>query len=277
MKILSLFDGISGAFEAIKKVNTNFEYFSSEVDEACIYLTKQNKQINQLGDIKNFKKWEIPKIDLIIGGSPCQGFSSAGKQRGFKDNRSNLIEYYFEAIDYFKPKYFIFENVRMNFGDRAVISKKLKTDYLEINSNRFVPQSRNRLYWANFKINTLPPTPPYKNNLYQKNKKRFKKIKKEYTTLTDIIKCGKVDKECSFCIDANYYRTGNLNNYYNKRLKQVVFQWRDYVRRLFAEEVEILQGFPEGYTKCLSTIERYQALGNSFTVPVIEHIIRSIK
>lgn len=115
MNVLSLFDGIAGARQAFKKANLCVHnYFASEIDKYAIKIANKNhSDIIQLGDIKNYRDWDLPKIDIIIFGSPCQGFSMAGKMLNFNDPRSALFFTAVEILKRFKPKYFIMENVVM--------------------------------------------------------------------------------------------------------------------------------------------------------------------
>ena len=132
------------------------KYYSSEVDKYAIAISEKNyKKIVRLGDVTKWKDWDIDwsSIDLLIGGSPCQGFSFAGKQLNFKDERSKLFFEYVEILEHIKeqnPKVlFLLENVRMKKEYRDVISKFLGTDPILINSSLVSAQNRKRLYWTN--------------------------------------------------------------------------------------------------------------------------------
>ena len=107
MKVLSLFDWISCARLALDRAGINIKYyFSSEIDKYAIQVSKRHHpDIIQLGDINNGAEWKLPKIDLLIGGSPCQGFSFAGKQLNFNDPRSALFFEFVNILKIIKPKY----------------------------------------------------------------------------------------------------------------------------------------------------------------------------
>lgn len=151
MNVLSLFDGMSCGQIALNRANIPYEkYFASEIDKYAIKVTQHNyPNTIQLGDVTQLYDWHLPKIDLLLGGSPCTGFSFAGKMLNFDDPRSALFFWYVNALRYLKPKYFLFENVRMKKEIRDVISKELGVEPIEIDSALVSAQSRRRLYWTN--------------------------------------------------------------------------------------------------------------------------------
>ena len=108
MKVLSLFDGISCGMQALKGLNIPVEkYYASEIDKYAIEVSKKNhSEIIQLGDIENWKDWDIEwdEIDMLIGGSPCQGFTFAGKRLNFDDPRSKLFFTFYEILSYLRVK-----------------------------------------------------------------------------------------------------------------------------------------------------------------------------
>ncbi len=130
-------------------------YFASEIDKYAIQVTQKNyPKTIQLGDVKTI---EIPKnIDLIIGGSPCQGFSFAGKQLNFIDPRSRLFFDYVRVLEKVNPKYFLLENVKMKKEFQDIITRYLGVEPIEINSNLVSAQNRKRLYWTNIPGFELP-------------------------------------------------------------------------------------------------------------------------
>ena len=159
MNILSLFDGISCGMVALERANIKVDkYYSSEVDKYAIAVSEKNhKEIVRLGDVTKWKDWDIDwsSIDLLIGGSPCQGFSFVGKQLNFEDERSKLFFEYVEILKHIKeqnPKvFFLLENVRMKKEYRDVITRFLKVEPILINSSLVSAQDRKRLYWTNIK------------------------------------------------------------------------------------------------------------------------------
>jgi DNA (cytosine-5)-methyltransferase 3A len=147
MIVLSLFDGISCGMVALKRAGINVDkYYASEIDKYAIKVSNKNySEIIQLGDIRNWKTWYIEQPDIIIGGSPCTGFSFAGKQLNFKDERSKLIFQYFDILKFYNPKYFLLENVRMKKEYQDVISSYLGVEPILIDSSLLSAQSRKRL------------------------------------------------------------------------------------------------------------------------------------
>lgn len=155
MKILSLFDGMSVAQQALTELGLKFEYYASEIDEYAIAVTQSNyPDTIQLGDIVNLKISNegaiLPEIDLLIGGSPCQDLSIAKKDRkGLGGERSGLFYEYVRIRDETKPKYFILENVAsMGKESKDKISEILGVQPVMINASLVSAQNRKRLFWV---------------------------------------------------------------------------------------------------------------------------------
>ena len=132
----------------------NVKYYASEIDKYPIKVTQANfPNTIQLGDIQDIQpyKWQ-QSTDILVGGSPCQGFSFAGKQLNFADERSKLFFEFVRLRDKLKPKYFLLENVVMKKEYQDVISSYLGVQPLMLNSSLFTAQNRKRLYWTNFPI-----------------------------------------------------------------------------------------------------------------------------
>jgi DNA (cytosine-5)-methyltransferase 3A len=156
MNVLSLFDGMSCGLVALKRAGIKVDnYFASEIDKWAIKIAKKNHPgIIHLGDIHDYEKWELPKIDLILAGPPCQGFSCSGNRLDFNDPRSQL---FFKAIEILwdiqkiSPEVkFLIENVSSMRGSvRTELTELLEVDPIEINSNLVSAQNRNRNYWSN--------------------------------------------------------------------------------------------------------------------------------
>jgi DNA-cytosine methyltransferase len=158
IKVLSLFDGMSCGQIALNRAGFNVvEYNASEIDKHAIAVTMQNyPNTKQLGDVTQVTGLDVDGIDLIIGGSPCQGFSFAGKQLNFEDPRSKLFFEFVRILEEVKPKYFLLENVKMKKESEAVITKLLGVEPVEINSALVSAQNRRRLYWTNIPNVTQP-------------------------------------------------------------------------------------------------------------------------
>lgn len=149
--VLSLFDGMSCGQLALQKLGIKVkQYYAAEIDKHAIQVTQHNfPNTIQLGDVtKVFAKY-LPKIDLLIGGSPCQGFSFAGKQLAFDDPRSKLFFEFVRLKNECSPTYFMLENVKMKKEFEIIISKYMGVAPIEINSALLSAQNRVRLYWTN--------------------------------------------------------------------------------------------------------------------------------
>ena len=167
MNVLSLFDGMSCGQIALDKLGIPVKnYFAAEIDKYAIQVAKSNyPDMVHLGNVQNIQTSGTHlmdefdcghKIDLLIGGSPCQGFSFAGKQLNFDDPRSQLFFEYVRLLKALKPKYFLMENVKMKKESMAIITEYLGVEPIEINSNLVSAQNRKRLYWTNIPMKGLP-------------------------------------------------------------------------------------------------------------------------
>ena len=185
MNVLSLFDGMSCGQIALEKVGFQVDkYFASEVDKPAIKVAKANyPDTVHLGDVRDVKADDLPQIDLLIGGSPCQGFSFAGKQLNFDDPRSKLFWEYVRLLRELQPKYFLLENVKMKQESMDVITEALGVEPIFINSNLVSAQNRQRYYWTNIPMDKLPDD--------------------KGIMLKDILEDGFVDRDKAHCIDAN--------------------------------------------------------------------------
>ena len=259
MKVLSLFDGCGMTYQALKNLNVKVDkYYASEIDKYAIQIAKKNHpDIVCLGDVTSWRDWNIEKPDLIVAGSPCQGFSFAGKQLNFNDPRSALFFEFVNILKHYKPKYFLLENVKMKKEYQDTISDILGVDPVLINSALVSAQNRKRLYWCNWELD---------------------QPKDQGIVLKDILETGKVDREKSHCLDANYFKGGNLKSYFEKNRRQLVFLDNDHIsyRKLHPIECERLQTLPDNYTEGVSNTQRFRMIGNGFTVKVIEHILQKI-
>lgn len=162
MKILSLFDGISCGRIALERAGIPVEvYYASEIKQDAIKVSKDNyPDIIQVGDITKLKGEDFSGVDIIIGGSPCQSFSNAGKKEGF-DGKSGLFYEFVRMLKEVKPKYFLLENVKMKKEWQDKITEILREIYpntkvYNINSKLVSAQLRNRFYWTNIQNITQP-------------------------------------------------------------------------------------------------------------------------
>ena len=148
---LSLFDGISCGQEALKRAGISTRiYLASEIEKYPKQITRKNHPLTvQLGDVTKVVADDLPHVNLLMGGSPCQGFSFAGKQLNFDDPRSALFFEFVRLLKECKPDYFLLENVRMKQEYQDIISEHLGVKPVMINSALVSAQNRNRLYWTN--------------------------------------------------------------------------------------------------------------------------------
>lgn len=149
--VLSLFDGMSCGQLALQKLGVPIKaYYAAEIDKYAMKVTQHNfPNTIQLGDVCGILPEKLPKIDLLIGGSPCQGFSFSGKMLAFDDPRSRLFFEFVRLKEALKPTYFLLENVPMKKAHRAIITQYMGISPLTLNSNWFSGQNRERLYWTN--------------------------------------------------------------------------------------------------------------------------------
>jgi DNA-cytosine methyltransferase len=289
MNILSLFDGMSCGQIALNKVGVKYDnYYAAEIDTHAIKVTQANyPNTIQLGDVTKIQAKDLPPIDLLIGGSPCQSFSNAGKGQGF-EGKSGLFWEYVRILEEVKPKHFLLENVKMREEWRDIISGQMGVQPKEINSKHFVPQNRPRLYWTNIVIEDVPIGVNYKLNdileevvpdHYYLTEKQLGILNLNYNwSENEIIrhKAGKHQQDNIFrhdglmgCLSASSHGAAR------HLTKTYLPDGR--IRRLTENEAEKLQGVPINYTQGVSSSERYRMLGNGWTVDVIAHIFKNLK
>lgn len=283
MNVLSLFDGMSCGQIALEKAGIQVNrYYASEVDKYAIKVAKANyPNTLQLGDVTNWKEWDIDwsSIDLLIGGSPCQGFSFAGKQLAFDDPRSKLFFVYVDILNHIcevNPAVkFMLENVRMKKEHLDVISEKLGVDAFFINSGDCSPCVRSRYYWANFPIDY-----PDSNDVsfldcinedstdnimsdvwhdwWEKNKEF--QLSKKYSAIPS-------EKDKGICMTARQYASWNGNFIKTKSGK---------IRKPTKNELCKLSGLSIGYLNSVSQRQSELLTGNGWTVGVIAHIFSEL-
>lgn len=283
MNVLSLFDGMSCGRVALHQTGIHVDnYYASEIDKHAVKVSSHNWPKNKnMGDITKWNEWDIDwsKIDLIMGGSPCQGFSSLGKNEGLEDPRSALFFHYVDILNFVKSKNpnvkFILENVKMKNSDRGVISSYLGVDGILINAAEISPCSRPRYYWCNFKIDEIEPvrseyvdfvdTQSTDNTMsdgfhewWERNKD--KQLSKGYSKV--INGGGK-----GVCLTTRQYASWN-GNYIETP------EWR--LRKPTKSELALLVGAPSNYFDQCSQRQAEVMTGNGWDIRVIEHILKSM-
>lgn len=277
MNVLSLFDGISCGQVALQRAGAHVDnYFASEIKPNAIKVTQHHfPNTIQLGDIKNIVGKDLPKIDLIIGGSPCQGFSIVGLKEGFKDHRSSLFFEYVRLLEECNPDYFLLENVNMNYGHSKAISDILGVTPVQINSNLVSYQNRSRLYWSNIPI----IKPVDKCVSFQKYKDSdlsyLKKFKVNRTPSREIMWGeGLIGK----CRNVTHYDKINCLTLKQDRWSNSgLVAFEDFCRYLTTYELEQAQTLPKGYCDLLTRTQAENVLGDGWTVDVIAHIFRNFQ
>jgi DNA (cytosine-5)-methyltransferase 3A len=280
INVLSLFDGISCGQIALERQGFELEnYFASEIDEYAIQICKKNyPNTKHIGSVVDVKASDLPKIDLLIGGSPCQSFSTMGLYReemgdkvGF-EGKSGLFWEYVRVLKETKPKYFLFENVVMKKEWEDLISEALGVKPIKINSALLSHQRRNRLYWTNIP-NVKQPI-----DLGLDFRSIIETSVDEKYYLTERAVERVIEKQGfdlvtnkSKCLFATYYKNNS-----NSREGQIV-ETDGKLRRLTPKECEILQTLPIDYTKGFSDTQRYKAIGNGWTVDVISFIFSFLR
>lgn len=309
MIVLSLFDGMSCGQIALNQLGIKVDqYYASEIDKWAIQVTQKNyPDTIQLGDITKWREWDIDwaSINLVYGGSPCQGFSFAGKQLAFDDPRSKLFFEFVDIVNHIKSLNpdvkFLLENVRMKKEYLDVISEYMGVQPVMINSALVSAQNRVRFYWTNIGEIEQPED--------------------RGILLKDIIESGEVDREKSLVVTTRVagailkrYLTksqhqivitgGALRGRYNEdgkteqklevqhtgRANSITTVQKDSLciqsghqeptltwRKLTPLECERLQTVPDGYTEGVSNTQRYRMLGNGWTVEVIKHIFSKLE
>jgi DNA (cytosine-5)-methyltransferase 3A len=287
MVVLSLFDGISCGQIALNKLGIKYDqYFASEIDKDAIEVTQKNfPQTIQLGDVSKISCNDLPQVDLLIGGSPCQGFSLAGKQLNFNDPRSKLFFEFVRLLKECKPKYWLLENVVMKKEYEEIINEYLGVKPILINSALVSAQNRERLYWANFEL-SKPIDKNIKLNdvLDDKEMNRPAAIRgrrfdvngrtKDSDKSLPIIQCLEVKSsniEKSNCL-TTLEKSSVLTNLpigrhldaYKKKLPFRYFSIKEYCK---------LQTIPTNYFDGIKSQSKIKKMvGNSWTIDVITHI-----
>lgn len=274
MNVVSLFDGISCGQLALRKAGIPVTtYFASEVDKNAIKVTQHNfPDTIQLGDVTAVDGTMLRGADLLMGGSPCQGFSIAGGQLNFEDPRSALFFEFVRLKEEINPRYFLLENVNMKAEWRDIISQYLGVEPVRINSSDFVPALRDRWYWTNIPIEPWVPLDRDWHDLGETDPEVLARYELNRTPSRETMFFG------GKCVNLGNRRvtcalTTKMDRWSNAGLVPYGDGW---CRYLTPRECERLQGVPDDYTAMVSDTARYHALGNGWTVDVIAHIFKGL-
>lgn len=278
--VLSLFDGMSCGYQALKEAGIPVKkYYASEICQHAIKVAKKNHpNIEHLGDVALWDFWNIETPDLIIGGSPCQGFSFVGKQLAFDDPRSKLFFTYENIVRHYTAKNknlkFLLENVKMAQRHIDVITDRMGVQVMPLNSNLLSAQDRARLYWFNWDA----PEP-----------------KDRGITTADVLQLDDLSvnkagwqewwrKNEQFQIGKKYSCYANLRDKAICMTARQISSWSGNlvkhskgIRFITPIEAERLQTLPDNYTVGVSNTQRYKMIGNGWTVAVIAHLFAALK
>ena len=282
INVLSLFDGISCGHIALDKAGIPInKYYASEIDKYAIKVTNKNypETIN-LGDVTTVSgELFTEKIDLLIGGSPCQGFSQAGKMKNFDDPRSKLFWEYVRILQEVKPKYFLLENVVMKQEWQDIISEALGVKPIMIDSSLTSAATRKRLYWTNIPgvgqpedlritFGDIRERDVQEGSIYYTDKGLDWIRRHEKRTGKTLRIIGDSDK--MQMLEASMYKKYSSQRFFG-------IEDTHGLRYITVTECERCMNVPDGYTDCCSNTQRYKQLGNGWEVNTITHIFRTLK
>lgn len=293
INVLSLFDGMSCGQIALDKLGIKVNnYFASEIDKYAMQVTQKNyPNTKQIGSVVDVKANQLPKIDLLYGGSPCQSFSRSGDGSGF-DGKSKLFWEFVRVLKEVKPTYFLLENVVMKKEWQDVITESLGVEPIQICSSKFSAQKRQRLYWTNLPVEdtfaidkniTLKDivaggreeiiNSPLVLDSYNNGSFKIKNATKQGFLIAsngDSVNL-EVPKSKTRRGRVGIGKTNTLNtacNYGMIRDNKLI--------KLNINDFEALQTLPKNYTQGVSDNQRKKMIGNGWTVDVIAHIFKGI-
>jgi len=286
INVLSLFDGMSCGQIALDKLGIKVDnYFAAEIKKHAIETTQRNyPNTIKLGDVTKISAKDLPKIDLFIGGSPCQDFSAQNKERkGLDGIKSNLFFEYLRLKNECNPEYWILENVMMLPEHFAALSRYMETYPFETNGALVSAAYRRRLFWTNIG--------PYYNDLFgfrhcdipQPKDKNIKLQSILTEGFTDRIKCNCLKTTNGGSLNGDYEHDYKLvkKRYFDSGFDNVVFNSPDFdirkgVRFFNRLELERLHNIPPGYTANLNTKKAHDLIGDGWTVDIVVHILSFI-
>lgn len=295
MNVLSLFDGCRTGLLALLRSNIKVDkYYSSEINQWAIKVADKNfpeMAKYKLGDITNWCNWDIDwgSIDLILAGSPCQGFSIAGKQLNFKDERSKLYFVFEEILYHIKtlnPNVkFLLENVRMKKEYKDIITSRLDTEPVLIDSSLVSAQDRKRLYWTN--ITDHIELPKDKNIILKDILQKDEDVPENFYLKRDINlliltngkrKIGYFNSDSQgqrvYGIDGKSVTISALGGGWGAKTGLYLMD-NGRIRTLTPIETERLQTLPDNYTlvENIKNNERIKICGNGWTTDIISYIL----
>ena len=281
MNVLSLFDGMSCGRIALDRLGIKVHnYYASEIDKYAIQVSQANyPNIIQVGDITELELSTLPKIDLIMGGSPCQGFSFAGKQLAFDDPRSALFFEFVRCVEELKPKYFLLENVRMKKKSEKQLNEYLGVKGLHINSELVSYQKRPRIYWTNIPNVKVPEDRNINFQDYKDTNFEYCKQFKVNKTPSRIKMWNEGEGFVGLgtCNNVTHSKKVNcLTRKQDRSPNSGLIEFDGFCRFLTRKELEQAQCVPVGYTDMVSYNQAQDLLGDGWTIDVISHLLKNI-
>lgn len=263
MRVASLFDGCSTGKYCLDDLGVESEYFSYEIDPYALQVSKSNfPNLRRLDDVNRLRP--LSDVDLLIGGSPCQGFSFAGEGLNFEDPRSALFFQFVRALDLYKSKYFLLENVPMRPEFVEIISSYMGVTPLQICASTVSAQKRSRLFWTNIPYSDIHTS--HKNEVLRDileddpAEKYF--IRRNVTDR--MRKNTKPLLAKANCLTATMYKGAQANG-------MTLVETSQGLRRITPLECERLQCLPDGWTQAVSDTQRYKICGNGWNARVIKN------
>lgn len=301
LNVLSLFNGMGCIWLALDQLGIPVgRRYSSEINTSAIKVNDDNyPDTTQLGDVTKVNASELERIDLLVAGSPCQGFSQAGGRLNFNDPRSKLFFEFVRLLDESKPKYFMLENVSMKKEQQDVISKYLGCEPIKLNSNLLTAQSRSRLYWTNLPVQErildkgivvadILESGPTPINLLASPARVFHPVTPGRRSPTGLkLLGGLVGPNETMRTHTQPVGSGNFRT--QQRLycvsgkaacltltERTLYATNTGNRKLTRVELERLQGVPDNYTRSVSRGVAMKMLGNGWTVPIVAHVLSGL-
>jgi DNA (cytosine-5)-methyltransferase 3A len=275
--VLSLFDGMSGGQLALKQAGIKFDnYYASEIKPHAIAVTQHNfPDTIQVGDVTKLTKADLPEIDLLIGGSPCQDLTILGQSReGLEGSKSVLFFEYVRLLKELKPKYFLLENVAsMRNADRDLITEILGVKPILINSDLVSAQHRRRYYWTNIPgVEQPDDLNILLDDVVDRTAKREENMSEKKQAFIDKKRDGsmwvRVDGDKSMPITARGYAAWNT---------QFITNTDGTIRDLTLDEYKQLQTIPAWYEFPVIKSKATDLIGDGWTIAVIAHIFQGLK
>lgn len=307
INVLSLFDGISCARVALDRCKHNIKtYYASEIDKYAIKIAQKNfPSTIHVGDVKAIDGTKFEKINLLIGGSPCQDLSIAKRNReGLQGKRSGLFFEYVRLLNEIKPDYFVLENVAsMSQDAKDIITETLGVKPIMIDAALVSAQRRKRLFWTNIPNVQLPADRGILLKDVLQLDHEFYGVYSDYNNKTSMEKASTLGTGCGVNRSATFQQVitkpvriakigkgGQGDRVYSIEGKSValsangggrgaktgLYAVKDFVRKLTPVECERLQSLPDNYTEGVSNTQRYKCLGNAFNVEVVAHILQNM-